>query len=160
MTSMMSKQMWADPNHRVKMRTIMMGKTHSLETRSKMSVAAKKLFQDPVYRKRLSAAWNMKPNQPEILLLWLLEGLYSGDWQYMGDFSFIVNGKNPDFMHVKQKKLIEFFGDYWHRNDCPGVRAAIFAACGYQTLVIWECEMKDLERVADRIHEFALKGDQ
>jgi very-short-patch-repair endonuclease len=103
----------------------------------------------------MGKAWRIRPNVPEMSLLGLLEELYPGEWKFTGDFSFVINGKNPDFVNCNgQKKVIELFGDYWHRGEDPKDRAAIFAPFGYSTLVIWERELKDMEKVAKRIHKF------
>ena len=53
-----------------------------------------------------------------------------------------------------QKKIIEFFGDYWHQGDDPKERAAAFEPFGYETLVIWGHEMNRIEKVKERIHDF------
>lgn len=99
-------------------------------------------------------AWSMKPNKPELKLLALLEDLYPGAWEYVGDFSHMINGKNPDFVNRDRSSVIELFGDYWHRGDDPADRAAIFAPFGYKTLVIWEHELKCIKTVTERIIEF------
>lgn len=58
-------------------------------------------------------------------------------------------------MNVNGRKLIiEMFGDYWHEGDNPAERARIFASFGYQTLVVWEKELKDVPNVTARIKEF------
>jgi len=147
------------------------GKIISAESRRKISKAnkgkryspgseftsdlMKKRYQDPEYVKKMAKAWNIKPNKPETIILNLLNKLYPGEWKYTGDFSFIVNGKNPDFVNCNgQKKVIEFNGTYWHQNDIPGEREKIFAEFGYDTLIIWDTEMKDMDSVIKKIKTF------
>jgi G:T-mismatch repair DNA endonuclease (very short patch repair protein) len=135
--------------------TNMKGYKVSPEARAKHGTTMKKKFQDPAYCERYRVAMNMKPNKPETFLLGLLEKMYPGEWKYTGDFSFIINGKNPDFVNVNgQKKIIEVFGDYWHRGEDPADRVAAFSPFGYQTLVIWERDLKDVAVVTSRIHDF------
>jgi G:T-mismatch repair DNA endonuclease (very short patch repair protein) len=61
-----------------------------------------------------------------------------------------------------QKKIIELFGDYWHGKERTGKnkkgvekeRINCFAKYGYQTLIIWEHELKDINIVINKIVEF------
>ncbi len=150
----------------------MKGKRHTEEAKRKNSEAhkgkrasreteftterMKALYRDPQYIKKIANSWNIKPNKPEKIILALLENLYPGQWKYTGDFSFVINGKCPDFVNCNgQKKIIELFGDYWHRGQNPEDRAAIFAPFGYMTLVLWEHELKDLKKTILKIQEFA-----
>ena len=116
----------------------------------------KSRYRDPGYVQKMAKAWNLKPNKPESLLAELLESLYPGQWKYTGDFSFAINGKCPDFVNANgQKKIIELFGDYWHRGQSPQDRIDAFRPFGYETLVIWEHELKEMQSVVNRINEFA-----
>lgn len=54
----------------------------------------------------------------------------------------------------QKKKIIELFGNYWHQNDNPKNRVSIFKPYGYSTLVIWENELKNRNRVEFAIHKF------
>lgn len=112
----------------------------------KRVLAQKKLWQDPEYRERMLKAiykgQGRKPTSIEVKIENLLNVLFPGEWKYTGDFSFIINGKNPDFVNVNgQKKLIEVFGNYWHRGEDPQDRINVFSPFGWETLVIWEKEI-------------------
>ena len=50
---------------------------------------------------------------------------------------------NPDFTHVSKPKLIEVYGDYWHKDDNPQERIDYFKKYGFDTLVLWEYEVWD-----------------
>lgn len=114
------------------------------------------LHRDQAYMEKVRRSLNLRPNKPETIILRLLECLYPGQWKYTGDFSFIIDGKSPDFINCNgQKKIIELFGDYWHRGENPKDREAIFKPYGYETLVIWERELKDLDFVMNKIRKFA-----
>lgn len=96
------------------------------------------------------------PNKPESAILSILNSIYPGEWKFVGDGQVVISGKNPDFININgQKKIIELFGDYWHRGQNPDDRAAIFAPYGYRTLVIWERELKNMDSVAEKIREFS-----
>jgi len=107
------------------------------------------------YWKKCAKSQNIKPNKPETLILNILKKLYSGEWKYTGDYSFWINGKNPDFTCVNGKKLlIEHFGTWWHKGEDSEERKEIFSEFGYSTLVIWENELKNLEQVENKIKKF------
>lgn len=95
-----------------------------------------------------------RPNKPETKILELLNELYPNEWEYTGDGTKIIAGKNPDFTHKEKKLLIEMFGDYWHRGQNPEDRINIFKPHGYSTLVIWESELKEDEVVRNKILKF------
>ncbi|NJM34824.1 MAG: DNA mismatch endonuclease Vsr [Rhodomicrobium sp.] len=88
----------------------------------------------------------------------------------------------PDIVFGRQGKVIFVHGCFWHQHDCrdghkPKTngsywnpkfernverdkrnRAALEEA-GWKVLVIWECEMKDEEVLAERLRHFVLAGD-
>jgi len=95
------------------------------------------------------------PNKPEQIILSTLNYLYPGEWEFVGDGQLIIAGKCPDFVNVNgQKKLIELFGDYWHRGQDPKDRINIFKPYGFDTLVIWEHELKEMGSVIEKIQNF------
>ena len=88
---------------------------NKMEVKSKKSEMFLKLWKDPEFAKMMGQALNIFPNKPETIILNILNELYPNEWKYTGDFSFIINGKSPDFTNVNgQKKLVEFFGLWWH----------------------------------------------
>ncbi len=84
----------------------------------------------------------------------------------------------PDIAFIGRKRAIFLHGCFWHRHDCasgrraPKSRHAFWSrkfennverdarvkremkAAGWQTLVIWECELSDRAKVARRIRKF------
>jgi hypothetical protein len=157
----------------------MLGKTHSEASRKKMSGSHKNVPLSKKHRESIGKAskrvwagiseekkneWQGKirkslqcfPNKPETAILSALDSLYPGEWKFVGDGQVIIAGKNPDFINVNgQKKIIELFGDYWHRGEKAEDRAAIFSPFGYQTLVIWESELKDAGLLINKIRDFS-----
>mgnify|MGYP001767015705 CR=1 FL=1 len=69
----------------------------------------------------------------------------------------MVNGRNPDFAYIKQKKLIEFFGDYWHKGQNPQKRINIFKRVGWSCVVIWGKEFKNIKKLKNKIIKFMEK---
>ena len=101
----------------------------------------------------------IKPNKPEKCLNKLLNKLFLKEYKFVGDGKLIVGGFCPDFVNINgQKKLIELYGDYWHKR--PEVlkrdkrRKIAYKKYGYKTLIIWEHELKDLNKVKNKIKEF------
>lgn len=115
-------------------------------------------WKDVTYAHSQMKAMHDFPNKPERKLLELLDTYYPGEWKYVGDGQVVIDGKIPDFINVNgQKKIIEMFGDYWHRNDDTEQRTAFFKDFGYDTLVIWESELKDRRVALKKIAVFAAK---
>jgi len=138
-----------------KMRMRKLGKVVSLETKEKMRATLKRKWESPIYAEKMIKAWKFTPNKQEIKLLKMLETMYPGEWKFVGDGQVIIAGRCPDFINVNgQKKIIELFGDYWHKGENPQNRADLFKPFGYETLVIWENEMKYTNSVKDRIERF------
>ena len=78
-------------------------------------------------------------------------------YRYVGDGEIWIAGKCPDFINIDgEKKLIELQGDYWHTKEETQNRAKFFNAYGFETLFIWESEMKVMsnEEIAERITTF------
>ena len=95
------------------------------------------------------------PNKLETIILAILETLYPGEWKFVGNGEVMIGGKFPDFININgQKKIIEVFGDYWHCGENSEDRINIFKPYGYDTLVIWEHELKDMGTVRNKISEF------
>lgn len=80
--------------------------------------------------------------------------LYTGDgkfWVKIGSQRM----RNPDFIIENTNKVIEVFGDYWHRNDSPDEVINEYANAGLDCLVIWEKEIvENKQRVFSLIQKF------
>jgi hypothetical protein len=51
---------------------------------------------------------SIKPNNLEIIILDFLSKIDTNGWEYTGDFSFWINGRNPDFTNKRKRKLLNF----------------------------------------------------
>ncbi len=133
----------------------MLGKHHSKSSRDKISEAKKKQWKDADFIAKQMLARNVYPNKSEKLLTKLLHQLLPNEWKYVGNGQFILAGKCPDFVNVNgQKKIIELYGDYWHEPEEEEKRTNLFAKYGYQTLIIWEHELDDLESLSEKLLNF------
>jgi len=129
------------------------------KTRAKHRYAGIKRWQDPTYQEKQRKAQNRKPNKAELELEMLLNQHFPNQFKYVGDFQFWVGNFNPDFVNVNgQKLIIELFGDYWHTIDGSQIRdqqrLTTYKQYGFRTLVIWEHELKELEKVVEKLVTF------
>jgi hypothetical protein len=116
---------------------------------------SKQNWQNSKYIAKQKKARHIKPNNLEKQFGKVLQTLLPEEYKFVGDWSFVIEGKNPDFININgQKKIIEVYGDYWYKDDNPQDRIDLFAKYGYQTLVIWEHELKDISSVANKVEEF------
>jgi DNA mismatch endonuclease (patch repair protein) len=114
-----------------------------------------------------------RDTKPEMDLRKLVWGL---GHRYRKNNASIV-GK-PDIAFVRRKRAIFLHGCFWHRHDCPNglrqpktrldfwlpkfqrnvARDAVvqgqLTAEGWQSLVVWECELRDRSAVEYRVREF------
>jgi G:T-mismatch repair DNA endonuclease (very short patch repair protein) len=102
-----------------------------------------------------------KPNKAEIELNRLLQRYFPNEWEYTGDGKVIINGLVPDFTNKDGRKaVIELFGDYWHTKgikswkDTELGKIMVYKALGFESLIIWESELKDEQRVIAKIETF------
>jgi len=120
------------------------------------SCSSKKNWKENIFsRKKLLKSLLKTPNKQELKLNRLL----SKDYKFVGDGKVILGGFNPDFINVNgQKKIIELFGDYWHK--LPNYikrdkrRLIEYKKLGYKTLVIWEHELEDINILNKKLLEF------
>jgi G:T-mismatch repair DNA endonuclease (very short patch repair protein) len=150
------KSIWQRPGYKEKMKPIASART-------------KKVWDNYTPEQRDEAirmqilGTHRRPNKPEQQLIDLLNTNFPSEWKYTGDGQVIMSGRNPDFVNINGKKLvIECFGDYWHSKKHTGrdeaddirLREEAYASYGFKTLVVWQAELKDQEKVLERIAEF------
>lgn len=108
-------------------------------------------FSKQSYWDNLSAALcKTGMNKCETIVFKLIEDLYPEQYKYTGDFNFWIGRKNPDFLCLRKKKVIEHFGIWWHgtkitgksKEDHEKERIEYFKKYGYNCLIIWEDEIK------------------
>lgn len=127
----------------------------NLESRGRMIEGVIKVWQTPEYIAKQMKARNVTPNKAEIGLNRLLQQLLPSEYRYVGNGEFILAGKCPDFININgQKKIIELFGNYWHKEEEEKDRINLFRQYGYETLIIWEKELENKELLRDRILQF------
>lgn len=141
------------------------GKTHSNEFKDFMCNNNPnkngKLFKNEEFLEKWITAMNRKPNKLEKFLIDLLNKNFPNEWKYVGNFKFWIEGKNPDFINCNGKKLIiESYCKYWKERNYSSIgefkqqRSKIFLKYGYRTLFIEDKELKNEEKVIQKIERF------
>ena len=140
------------------------GRKHTPQTKAKMSETRvrrglSKGDRNPMAKEAAVLKWaranQMKPNRAELCLKHTLDKLFPGAYAVNVTGSILILGaKIPDFVCITgQTKVIELYGDYWHKGENPKNRIDFFASLGYSALVIWERELKQ-PGLDDRIRQF------
>jgi hypothetical protein len=151
----------------------MQGRRHSEETKKRMSESQKGHLVSEEQKRKISQAhkgkhnseesikkWlkscGTKPNKAELKLNEILQGITSNKYSLnvMGDI-LILGGKIPDFVNVDgEKKIIELWGDFWHRGQNPQDRIDYFKRFGWDSCIIWEHELTQPEALKEKITNF------
>jgi G:T-mismatch repair DNA endonuclease (very short patch repair protein) len=160
------------PEVKAKLKVIVEKRWEDPEEHRKQSermLGDKNPMRQPGALRKLMKIIHIKPNKPEKFLDNLFQQFFPNQIKYIGDGrdkDSIVSGRCPDFIFTDgQKKIIEFNGDYWHGEKITGrtkeeeeqQRIAHFAKEGYQTLIIWEHELEDIDILQKKIFEFAAR---
>lgn len=133
------------------------------ESKKSVGAASKARWQNTEYKektlRKILKSGGQHPNKKEIIFDEALQKTFPNQWKYVGDGEIFISGKNPDFININGKKqIIELFGDYWHKGENPQDRIDLFKKYGYDTLVIWEKELKNLEQTIVKVEKFANGG--
>jgi very-short-patch-repair endonuclease len=103
-----------------------------------------------------------KPNKIEKRLISIIDK-NNLPFKYVGDGQIWIGSKNPDFISLNEKKIIELFGDFWHTQkvrcfeETENGRKEHFLKYGYKTLIIWEHELVNEKGVLNKIENFVLQ---
>jgi len=151
---------------------------HSKKSTEKMSKSHKKRLKNPKYRVKISKlvkkTWKnytkdqkhdrlakmirssgKRPNKCEIVVNTILNNLYPGEYKYVGDGKVWIGNANPDFMNVNgQKKVIEFFGEFYHKSSDEELRRCLFEKYGFKCLVIWGKDLRSNNKLRNKIIKF------
>lgn len=147
---------WKDPVERAKrISDALTGMVLSPERCKRQKGIALELWQNPKYVTKQMKARNVRPNKAELTLDSLLNLHFPEQWRYVGDGEVIIGGKCPDFININGKKqVIELFGIYWHSVLDIAKRTEHFRQYGFSTLVIWEDELANPDKVIKKIKTY------
>jgi len=128
----------------------------SKEWKDKISKSVTKLWQNPEYVKKMMKSQHRKPSKLEIQFNSITPDIvkYIGNrawWRKLSDGRY----HNPDFKIIGQRKIVEVFGDYWHKNDDPQKLINLYKQIGYDCMIFWEHEIYDYpEIVTIKVNNF------
>lgn len=102
------------------------------------------------------ASNHIKPNKKELKLQVILEEMFPSEYAINTKGEIVIlDGAIPDFVSVGNvKKVIELYGDYWHRGEDEQKRIDKFAKLGYDTLIVWERELSNVNVLKQRLSIF------
>ncbi len=127
----------------------------------------------PEQRQRCMASISGKNTKPELIVRKLL---YSLGYRYRLHYANLP-GK-PDLVFPGRRKVIFIHGCFWHRHDCkkgksmPSKNSGFWQKkladnasrdnrniselkkLGWEVLVIWECQIKDLQSLVVNLHSY------
>ena len=117
------------------------------------------LYIDVSFKKIGALNWNparrRNMNKPETFITNLFRQ-YNLAIIYTGDGRFPISTLEPDWIFINNK-VIDFFEKYYHINEDETERRRIFEREGYEYLVIWEGEEKDIDKLINKVKEFIKK---
>jgi len=134
--------------HGGKSRCIDCGKSIDYRSKRCKPCAVKKQHKDNVFN------YHRKPTTPELILIKLLPKIF----KYVGNNKLSIGTFNPDFIDIKNKRIIEMFGDYWHniknQKKKDKIKLSTYKKLGYNVLVIWEKETKNKDILIKKLNNF------
>jgi len=155
------------------------------ETRGKISKSQKEYWKDPEYRDRVIKAImsvsKTKPNKPEKLLFSIVDKLFPDEFKLnvKGEHAR-PGGKLPDIVNLKDKLIIEHYGDLWHANkefckakkitEVRGVpvevirrrnkqRIKLLESLSWKVLIVWEHELKNIDTLIIKLVNFIMEDN-
>lgn len=126
--------------------------------RAKVSAGVRRAMEKETYWVNYFKGLAVKKNKAETALEAILDSVVPGEFVFNGDFSAGVRIGNltPDFVHAgKKRKVIELFGVRWHSENEKNEKAQFYAGQGYESIFIWDTELKNQSTVAERVLAYA-----
>lgn len=163
-----SSERWADANMREMMLEKIIEANKDPEQRRKKS--ERMLSDNPMKNRRnvekmiasLRKSQKLSPNKEEQKVIEFMKKNTLA-FLFVGDGSYIVDGKIPDFVNKSKRIVVEYNNRFWHCNDNPWYsvkddseeRRKFFEDRGYKFYIIWSDEFEknkekirtDLERL-------------
>ena len=141
------------------------GKHHTEETIEKLRRNSIESFDNQEFVKKYKEGMESvheSPNKAEIYILDIPNNLFPNEYEFVGNYVLWIGGKNPDFINKSKNKIIEHFGVRWHSKEITGTdtkthekeRVDHFKSYGYDTLVIWEDELKNIDDLKEKLKLF------
>lgn len=154
--------------HRNKISLVQLGRKQSKEICLKKSISMKEKWKEKEYREKvLKSMLKSLFKRPTSLELRFIEIIkkYSLPYKYVGDGSFLIGYKNPDFINIagqkicieianKKEKSIKRIGrKYQSWQEYEQQRIEYFAKYCWKCIVIWEDELQNEHLLIEKINK-------
>lgn len=161
-------------------RNPMYGKSFSNAHKEAMSESAKKVIKSPQHRKNLGKArkkflssltydernaffsirlQGKKITSNESQLNKFLQCEFPGEWKFVGNGLFMIEGRCPDFVNINGKKLLIEFHTGGPNSTCGKVaksKVSLFEKYGYGTIVIRKSELSNVIILKEKMMNYLL----
>jgi len=134
--------------------------------RDNMVNTLKQKWKDPEFSKKMFKALAISPNKPETFVLNLIININANFFYNKGEVN--VDGKIPDFVNLKAKKILEVHGRAFHDpnfkrpfvKNIPYHRTKEgteehYTKNGYECLVVWDLDLHKEETI-NQIKQFCV----
>lgn len=156
------KGMFHTDETKIKLRGITIKQWKDSDYRKKQLEYRRGQWQNPEFVIKQMKARGVKPNKTEKYLEDVLSTICP-EFKYNGDgrLGVVLAGLVPDYVNTNgSKQVIECFGEYWHRrksikwHQTEEGRVETYKTVGWDCLVIWEAELKEIDKVKAKILDF------
>ncbi len=100
---------------------------------------------------------NLSPNKKELKLFEIVLKLNKNYKLNTRGELIVIGNRIPDIVNINEKKIIELFGDYWHKNETKEEqdnRMNTYKNNGYSALIVWETELKNEDLLIKKLNNF------
>ena len=139
------------------------------------SIIMKKVWENPEYRRHIVGIHNdpefkssrvkktlravkNSPNKTELWIFDLLNSICPNLYEFTGYGKLAIEGFCPDFTDHRNKRIVEFFGNYWHSKKDVIARdirkLEVYERNGYSVLVLSDDDLKDVNLLSEDIKRF------
>ena len=144
----------------------MLGKKCSLQTKKKIGLKSREVWIEKKKNREFMEKWikqfikntRIRPTKLESKFNDLLQK-YNLPYKYVGDGSFLIGFKNPDFININGEKIcvevrsvkVTEFADKTTKEEYAKKRIDHFNKCGWKCVVIFDDELNDENYVVRRM---------
>lgn len=108
------------------------------------------------HKKALWGGWKKAYTKPEQKLAEIIKDY--NEWEFVGNGKFYLQTKKkcrvPDFINRDKMRIIEVYGDYWHRGENAKDKISEYKEIGWDCIVLWESEIMNDDFSIDIIKDF------
>ena len=133
------------------------GKLHSEATKEKI----RNYWRDKQYRERvIKKCLKRLKDRPTKLEREAIKIIKENrfPYKYVGDGSFLIGYKNPDFIHIKDKICLEVCNYFHHQGDYKKKRINYFGKWGWDCFVFYEDEFEKLRNFLAKHKQAVLRN--